>query len=187
MSDDPVSLDALRAEVSALRGDVQRLEAGLPHLGDRLTAVVAAGRAETGALVRRVGDLGSRLGAPGGSRAAPDSTPAPESSPAAPEDVEGALEARLAMVEDVLDGMAERLEALARDGARTTTELLSRVAAAVDALQDHARQVAARDGAALEALTASVTDALGGRDEALAGLVARLDRGPGLGWPGGSS
>ena len=53
---------------------------------------------------------------------------------AAMEDIRGALESRLAVLEDTLDALSERIEALARDGAGTTTERLESLAHSVEAL-----------------------------------------------------
>ncbi len=57
-------------------------------------------------------------------------------------DVRSPLEARLAALEDSLDGVAERLEAFARDGASTTAERLAMLTKDVEKVS---RAVAARD------------------------------------------
>lgn len=59
---------------------------------------------------------------------------ATEASSVALEEARGALEARAALVEDTLGSMAERIEALARDGASTTTARLSELLERVEAL-----------------------------------------------------
>lgn len=52
------------------------------------------------------------------------------------EDSRAAVESRLAVLEDALDGLSERLEALARDGASTTTDRLEALTTAVRRLDD---------------------------------------------------
>ena len=86
--------DGLAATLSAVLAEVTASRADLEGLSSRLIGAVAASRTETGTLVRRVAEL----------------VPA--------------LEARMAVLEDTLDAMAERLEALARDGAHTTRDQL---------------------------------------------------------------
>jgi len=80
-------------------------------------------------------------------------------------DTRGAIEARLAVLEDCLDGMAERIEALARDGAGRTTEKLveveTRVRSVAGRLDEVADQVVNRlqeqTEQRLTALTAQLT------------------------------
>jgi hypothetical protein len=63
-------------------------------------------------------------------------------------DARGAIESRLAVLEDALDGMIERIESLARDGASTTTAKVDGVAEGVVALggklDDHLERTVAR-------------------------------------------
>lgn len=70
-------------------------------------------------------------------------------------DARGALEARLAVLEDTLDAMTERLESLARDGARTTTARLAELAAGVSALE---RRVEEQGREAAELLVGRLRD-----------------------------
>lgn len=57
------------------------------------------------------------------------------SSAAALVDARGVIEARLAVLEDALDALSERIESLARDGASTTTDKLRELGVAVGALE----------------------------------------------------
>jgi hypothetical protein len=111
------------------------------------------------------------------------------------DDVRGVVEGRLAVLEDALDGLSERLEALARDGASTTTSLLQGLDATVRRLpavlaardeQQRAellalvrsdREQAARDHEAAQELARTVRSTLEALTSALAdedGTVRRL-------------
>ncbi|MBW3646841.1 MAG: hypothetical protein KY440_03565 [Actinobacteria bacterium] len=79
---------------------------------------------------------------------------------AAVEDTRGALESRLAVLEDTLDGLSERIEALARDGASTTTERLERLAQSVEGLD---RRVAEEGRDSTELLVDRVGEVTGTR------------------------
>ncbi len=79
---------------------------------------------------------------------------------AAMEDTRGALESRLAVLEDTLDGLSERIEALARDGASTTTERLERLAQSVEGLD---RRVAEEGRDSAELLVDRVGEVTGTR------------------------
>jgi len=79
---------------------------------------------------------------------------------AAMEDTRGALESRLAVLEDTLDGLSERIEALARDGASTTTERLERLAQSVEGLD---RRVAEEGRGFAELLVDRVGEVTGTR------------------------
>ena len=79
---------------------------------------------------------------------------------AAMEDTRGALESRLAVLEDTLDGLSERIEALARDGASTTTERLERLAQSVEGLD---RRVAEEGRGSAELLVDRVGEVTGTR------------------------
>ncbi len=80
------------------------------------------------------------------------------------------LESRLAVLEDTLDAVSERLEALAREGAGTTTATLSALTGTVAELDE--RILA--DGAEAEALAAERHDVLDARLDQLRGSL--LDR-----------
>ena len=103
-------IGAVRTELASLRFETGAVRGDLGGLGGRLTGAVDAVASDlhealTAALAR---EARSRAGAS-----------------AALEDARTAVEARLAVLEDVLDAMSERLEALGRDGARTTTDTLA--------------------------------------------------------------
>ncbi len=130
------------------RGELAALRAELDGWSVRLTGAVAASRLETGTVVRRVAELGGdlrRLVTAGRQHAEHAAA-----AQAATGEARAALEARMAVLEDTLDAMAERLEALARDGAHTTNDQLlallataarieSRLDAMDPALKDAAR------------------------------------------------
>lgn len=109
-------------DLTAVLGELALLRVGLDGLSVRLTGAVAAARLETGTVVRRVAELGGDLRwlvtaeRQDAERAA--------AAQAATGEARAALEARMAVLEDTLDAMAERLEALARDGAHTTCDQL---------------------------------------------------------------
>ena len=89
---------------------------------------------------------------------------------AALEDARGALESRLAVLEDALDLMSERIEALARDGASTTTAKLSSLEAGVADLSDRI-EGEGRDSAELASSVRAALDGLGSvLDRSLVGL-----------------
>ncbi len=106
------------------------------------------------------------------------------------DDVRASLEGRLAVLEDALDGLSERLEALARDGASTTTSLLQGLDAtvrrlpAVLAARDEQllaslqadREQAARDRAATQGLAVTVRTTLESLSSALVDEDARAAR-----------
>ena len=123
-------LGAVRAELASVRSETRGVRSELDGLGGRLTGAVAAGRSETGALGHRVTEMAARLDGLQdrlGSRVDAVSGEVRRASAehgAALDDARGALESRLAVLEDALGGLSERLEALARDGAGTTTGLL---------------------------------------------------------------
>ena len=104
------------------RGELAALRAELDGWSIRLTGAVAASRIETGTVVRRVAELGGDLRRlVTAERQDVERTAAAQ---AATGEARVALEARMAVLEDTLDAMAERLEALARDGAHTTGDQL---------------------------------------------------------------
>ncbi len=104
------------------RGELAALRAELDGWSVRLTGAVAASRIETGTVVRRVAELGGDLRRlVTAERQDAERTAAAQ---AATGEARAALEARMAVLEDTLDAMAERLEALARDGAHTTRDQL---------------------------------------------------------------
>jgi len=105
-----------------------------------------------------------------------------------------AVEGRLAVLEDALEGLSGRLEALGRDGARTTTTLLQgldatvrRLPAVLAARDDELRaellsalrsgqESAARDRAATQELALAVRGTLDALTSALVDEDARADR-----------
>ena len=115
--DDPVGADLgdLDSELAALRAE-------LDGWSLRLTGAVAASRIETGTVVRRVAELGGDLRQL--MTAAQQDAERTAAAQVASGEARASLEARMAVLEDTLDAMAERLEALARDGAHTTRDQL---------------------------------------------------------------
>jgi len=120
-------IGAVRVDVGSLRSETGGLRTGLDGLEGRLVASVDAGKRETTALLRRfAGELDETVTA-----AMDETARASAVTGGSLDDARGALESRLAVLEDALDGLSERLEALARDGAVTTTTSLQGLAVAV--------------------------------------------------------
>jgi len=113
-------IGAVRVDVGSLRSEAGGLRTDLDGLEERVVASVDAGQRETTSLLRRFADeldetVTGALDASAQATAATGSTL---------EDARGVLESRLAVLEDAVDGLSERLESLARDGATTTTARL---------------------------------------------------------------
>ncbi|MCW2777703.1 MAG: hypothetical protein JWN17_1428, partial [Frankiales bacterium] len=80
-------------------------------------------------------------------------------------DARGALESRMAVLEDGLENVAERLEAFARDGAHTTKELLGELLGHVRRLDERVEQLG---GEQVESVVTRLTEVTEGRTGALA-------------------
>jgi uncharacterized coiled-coil protein SlyX len=123
-------IGAVRVDVGSLRSETGGLRSDLDGLEERVVASVDAGKRETSSLLRRfAGELDETL-----SGALGDAARATAASESTLEDARGVLESRLAVLEDALDGLSERLESLARDGATTTTARLAELDATVRGL-----------------------------------------------------
>jgi hypothetical protein len=105
-----VDVGSLRSETGGLRSDLESLEEGWSRPSTPASA-------RPPALVRRFAtELDETV-----TSALDDAARATAATGSSLDDARGALESRLAVLEDVLDGLSERIEALARDGAVTTT------------------------------------------------------------------
>ena len=123
----------LSTRIDGVGGRVDDVRNGLPACRASCARGSSTCPARTGARLDELTRRGSERCRPAGSTASPPRCTArcqaaldrEERSrgeqPAALEDARGALESRLAVLEDALDALSERIEALARDGASTTT------------------------------------------------------------------
>ena len=147
--DDPVGADlgGLQSELAALRAE-------LDGWSLRLTGAVAASRIETGTVVRRVAELGGDLRRLMTAERQQDAERT-AAAQAATGEARASLEARMAVLEDTLDAMAERLEALARDGAHTTRDQLRVLLAAAARIE---RRLDAMDPSAADLKDAAPND-----------------------------
>ena len=192
----PDGAAAVRADLAALRGDLHGLSDAL-----------AAGRAETAAVARRLTELAARTDLVGGrvdevGASLPVSTAASldtavtrllealagrlddavadvrQTMTAAREDdarssaaagasmveARGAIESRLAVLEDALEAVGERIESLSRDGASTTTSRLEVVGRDVAALVERVDALADVQAERTDDLLALLRDRQGGDD-----------------------
>jgi hypothetical protein len=165
----------------ALARRIEQLAAALPEgtaEAPREAELVEGLRAEMGALRAELGAVRAQSGAQ------------VQRSDVGLDDLRGALEGRLALLEDALDGLSERIEALARDGASTTTSMLSGLDAtirrlpAVLAARDEEllaslrsdREQAARDRETTQELALAVRSTLDALSSALVDEDARAAR-----------
>ncbi|HWH29170.1 MAG TPA: hypothetical protein VNU26_09445, partial [Mycobacteriales bacterium] len=134
----------LAARVDGVGGRVDDVRNGLPGLSremrETLTSVPQRTDLEDaiaglrGSVEQRLDDVGERVHR-SVTAALEQEAQAAASTQASLVDTRGALESRLAVLEDALDAMSERLESLARDGATTTTDRLERLSGEVTSLE----------------------------------------------------
>jgi hypothetical protein len=157
-------IGAVRVDVGSLRSETGGLRTDLDGLEERVVASVDAGKRETTSLLRRfAGELDETV-----SGALDDAAQATAATGSSLEDARGVLESRLAVLEDAVDGLSERLESLARDGAKTTTAKLQELDGTV-------RELDARLSAQGVQTAEQVVDRLGKLVEArVAATEARL-------------
>jgi hypothetical protein len=162
-------LGALRAELGTLRADVTAAGAGLPSGTSR----PAGAGDDAGELARRLESaLATRLDTLAGdlrrtlSAGLTQSSAGQRAAESAWIETRSALEERLAAVEDTIDGLAERLEAAARDSVESVEARIARVERTVHELAAEALPAAVE---AQEQWSEAVREALG----ELAGAVDR--------------
>ncbi|MCW2666138.1 MAG: hypothetical protein JWN57_1100, partial [Frankiales bacterium] len=125
-------LDEVRAELPGLAREVREGLELLPvRTGSQLDDVVGRVADRVGV---RIDTMGADVRRTVTSALESDARTATNAQAALVE-ARGALESRLALLEDTLDGLNERIESLAREGATTTTERLADVAAGVKGLE----------------------------------------------------